>query len=180
MEGGKNFPDKTGGTFPGFPSDAVSGVPPLDGLILSGGKDDHRICINFTDAELDEAVRAKHPESSYSGGWNRIPVAPRAFFPVVWEYTAAYITRGYHWFITKDGWDESTRITRAHLEPEPFYADLYPYERFDQHKDEMIAKVFHSVYLPGDKQGHHVIVLAWIVADTGAAFYQAFDVEFPA
>lgn len=40
FEGGKNFPSFESGPFPGFPTDAISAVPPADGHILSGGKED--------------------------------------------------------------------------------------------------------------------------------------------
>lgn len=175
MEGGKNFPSLTGGSFPDYPSDVESGVPPADGLILSGGKSDVRVCVNYTDTELAEAISKAGGAIT---GWQRIPVKPGDEFKVKWEYAAAHVTRGYHWFITKDGWDESTRITRGHLDPEPFHKDLYTEVPFDQHKDRLVAKTEHFVTLPTNKKGHHVILLAWIVADTGAAFYQAFDVDF--
>jgi chitin-binding protein len=34
------------------------------------------------------------------------------------------------------------------------------------------------VTLPKGKKGRHVVVLLWIVANTGNAFYQAFDLDF--
>lgn len=46
------------------------------------------------------------------------------------------------------------------------------------HAGELKAKVNHEVKLPTHKKGQHVIVLMWIVANTGNAFYQAFDVDF--
>ena len=49
---------------------------------------------------------------------------------------------------------------------------------FWSHPDELKVKTHHEVKLPTSKRGHHVIVLLWLVANTGNAFYQAFDVNF--
>ncbi|RMN46344.1 Chitin-binding protein [Pseudomonas syringae pv. apii] len=180
LEGGKNFPQTAGGQFPDYPTDTVSNVPPADGVILSGGKvDDARKYVNYTDDELSAELKILKPKAGVTG-WSRHSVAAGADFEVEWKYAAPHVTRGYLWFITKDRWDENTRITRAHLESEPFYTDLYTEVPFDQHKEELKAKTALTAKLPSGKQGHHVVVLLWIIADTGAAFYQTFDLDFVA
>jgi len=172
MEGGKNFPALTAGVFPApFDSDNPSVVPPADGVILSGGKTDGRVCVNFTDEEMGKALNRPFT-------WPMINVDSGQVFSVTWQYTAPHITRGYRWLITKDGWDPEQRITRAQLEAQPFAEDFYPEVPHYNHTNELKAKVNHEVALPGSKKGHHVIVLMWIVANTGNAFYQAFDVNF--
>ncbi|EJL08152.1 lytic polysaccharide monooxygenase auxiliary activity family 9 protein [Pseudomonas chlororaphis] len=172
MEGGKNFPALVGGPFQKpYESDVASVVPPADGYILSGGKTDERDCLNFTNEEMSKKL-------GRSFSWPLLNVDPGQVFQVKWEYTAPHVTRGYSWFITKDGWDPKQRISRAQLESQAFFKDFYTQVPYDQHGDEMKAKVEHQVTLPKNKKGHHVIVLAWIVADTGNAFYQAFDVDF--
>ena len=172
MEGGKNFPALAGGPFPApFATDSDSVVPPADGYILSGGKTDARDCVNFTDEEMSKKLN--HPFT-----WPLLNVNPGQVFKVKWEYTAPHTTRGYRWLITRDGWDPKQRITRAQLEAQPFAEDFYPQVPYYSHAAELKAKVNHAVKLPGNKQGHHVIVLMWIVANTGNAFYQAFDVDF--
>ena len=110
--------------------------------------------------------------------WPLLNVTPGQTLEVKWEYTAPHTTRGYRWLITKDGWDPKQRISRAQLEAQPFAEDFYPQVPYYSHSAELKAKVNHAVKLPGNKQGHHVIVLMWIVANTGNAFYQAFDVDF--
>ncbi|MCP3749473.1 lytic polysaccharide monooxygenase auxiliary activity family 9 protein [Pseudomonas sp. SBB6] len=172
MEGGKNFPSLVAGPVPApFQTDAPSVVPPADGYILSGGKQDARDVVNYTNAEMSAKLGKPF-------NWPLLNVTPGQTFQVKWEYTAAHTTRGYRWFITKDGWDVNKRVSRAQLEAAPFAEDLYPYTPYYEHKDKLKAKVEHEVKLPTNKHGHHVIVLLWLVADTGNAFYQAFDVNF--
>ncbi|WP_192552005.1 lytic polysaccharide monooxygenase auxiliary activity family 9 protein [Pseudomonas sp. IzPS59] len=172
MEGGKNFPALVAGPFPApFESDNPSVVPPADGHLLSGGKDDARDCVNFTDEEMSKKLGRPFT-------WPLLNVTPGQTLEVKWEYTAPHTTRGYRWLITKDGWDPKQRITRAQLETKPFAEDFYPQVPYYSHSAELKAKVNHAVKLPANKQGRHVIVLMWIVANTGNAFYQAFDVDF--
>jgi chitin-binding protein len=172
MEGGKNFPSPAAGPFPvPYQTDSDSVTPPADGHILSGGKVDDRDCINFTNEEMSEKLNRPF-------AWPLLNVNPGQTFKVTWEYTAPHVTRGYRWLITKDGWDPKRRISRAQLEAQPFFDDFYTQVPYYSHSAEMKAKVNHEVKLPANKQGHHVIVLMWIVANTGNAFYQAFDVDF--
>lgn len=95
-------------------------------------------------------------------------------FKVQWKYLASHVTRGYRWFITKDNWDESVRITRDQLDPKPFFEEIRSDEPFNPTMQPVVEV---SAKLP-DKTGNHVIILLWLVADTGNAFYQAFDVNF--
>jgi len=172
MEGGKNFPALTAGPFPApYQTDDQSVTPPADGHILSGGKTDERDCINFTDEEMSKKLNTPFT-------WPLLNVEAGQVFKVQWQYTAAHVTRGYRWLITKDGWDPKQRISRAQLEAKPFFEDFYTQVPYYQHADEMKAKVEHQVTLPKGKKGRHVVVLMWIVANTGNAFYQAFDLDF--
>ncbi|PMZ01624.1 chitin-binding protein [Pseudomonas sp. FW306-02-F02-AA] len=172
MEGGKNFPSLTAGPFPRpYETDSASQVPPADGYILSGGRTDARDCVNFTNEEMSDKLNRPF-------AWPLLDVVPGQTFHVKWVYTMPHVTRGYSWFITKDGWDPKKRISRAQLEPKPFHDDFYTQVPFYEHTAELKAKIEHEVKLPQGKQGHHVIVLLWVVADTGNAFYQAFDVNF--
>jgi predicted carbohydrate-binding protein with CBM5 and CBM33 domain len=170
LEGGKNFPSTLGGEFPGHHADNLSNTPPEDNYILSGGHKDARDCINFTDEELANV----RPGTK----WIRLDVRAGETFEVTWKYTMPHTTRGYRWFITKNDWDENARISRAQLDPYPFFDDLYTYEPYYDHEADMHTKDEHSVVLPTGKSGHHLILLLWIVVNTGAAFYQSFDVNF--
>ncbi|QQQ53086.1 lytic polysaccharide monooxygenase [Pseudomonas syringae] len=206
MEGGKNFPDPTFGLahdFPGFdepinldplPSAPPLADPPQDGLILCGGQGDRRKCLNYTDSEIVEEIKILKPTTK-STGWPRKLVNGGEEFTVTWNYPAKHVTRGYRWFITKEGWDDSKRITREsfkeknHFSDKHFtadgqdglmWSDISDLSPFDQHRDELQPKVITTARLPKGKRGHHVILLVWIVAETDKAFYQAFDVDFVA
>ncbi|WP_460111599.1 lytic polysaccharide monooxygenase auxiliary activity family 9 protein [Pseudomonas sp. S3_H04] len=152
-------------------SDSDSVTPPADGYILSGGKNDARDCVNFTNEEMSKKLARPFT-------WPLLNVTPGQTLEIKWEYTAPHTTRGYRWLITKDGWDPKQRISRAQLEAQPFFEDFYTQVPYYSYPNELKAKVNHAVKLPANKRGHHVIVLMWIVANTGNAFYQAFDVDF--
>ncbi|AZE62689.1 MULTISPECIES: lytic polysaccharide monooxygenase auxiliary activity family 9 protein [Pseudomonas fluorescens group] len=172
MEGGKNFPSETAGQFPSpYETDVASDVPPADDYILSGGKTDARECVNFTNQEMNQKLGRQFT-------WPLLDVNAGQTFQVKWEYAEPHMTRGYSWFITKDSWDPEKRISRAQLEPEPFFKDFYTQGPYWDHSDTLKAKTEHEVTLPTGKLGHHVIVLLWIIPNTGNAFYQAFDVRF--
>ncbi|RUP89493.1 chitin-binding protein, partial [Corynebacterium propinquum] len=160
------------GPFPTpYQTDDQSVTPPADGHILSGGKTDDRDCLNFTDEEMSKKLNTPFT-------WPLLNVEAGQVFKVQWEYTAPHVTRGYRWLITKDGWDPKQRISRAQLEAKPFFEDFYTQVPYYQHADALKAKVEHQVTLPKGKKGRHVVVLMWIVANTGNAFYQAFDLDF--
>ncbi|WP_181133998.1 lytic polysaccharide monooxygenase auxiliary activity family 9 protein [Pseudomonas syringae] len=203
MEGGKNFPDETFGLAHDFLGvdepinlDPPASAPPLanpppDGLILSGGQDDRRKCLNLTDVGIIEEITQKGHGAAEK--WPRLSVAGGDEFEVRWAYHAVHVTRGYRWFITKDGWDESKPITREAFQGKNYvsdnhfkadgqdglmWSDISPLSPFDKHRDELQPAEITKATLPSDKHGHHVILLAWIVAETDKAFYQAFDVDF--
>lgn len=171
MEGGKAFPTvEIAGL--AYTEDQPSDAIPEDGFILSGGHKDARDIVNCTSAE----VREKLSKPDFS--WPRISVSGGQKLDVQWHYEMPHVTRGYNWWITRNGWNPQQRVTRAQLEDAPFMKEHYTFEPFHQHKEKMVAKTSHSVTLPMGKTGHHVLMVAWIIADTGKAFYQAWDVEF--
>jgi predicted carbohydrate-binding protein with CBM5 and CBM33 domain len=146
MEGGKNFPSLTAGPFSKpYETDVASLVPPADGYILSGGRTDDRDCVNFTNEEMSQKLNRPFT-------WPLLNVDPGQTFNVKWVYTMPHVTRGYSWFITKDGWDPKKRISRAQLEPKPFFDDFYTQVPYYEHTTELKAKVEHEVKLPKGKK----------------------------
>lgn len=168
LEGGKNFPDTSGGRAHYQPQDIASVTPPVDGLILSGGKTDVRKNLNLTDEEM--VAQKLNP-------WPRITVQPSQLLEINWKYSQKHKTRGYIAFITKDDWKSEQPITREQLESTPFYENINQETPYWSHALEPVMS--HTMRLPADKKGHHVVVLLWLIADTGNAFYQTFDLEFP-
>lgn len=193
-EGDKNFPDIMGGPAHDFPeSDYKSEAPPPDGLILSGGMSDARICLNFTDAELVQKLKEKD-ENTTVQGWPRINVKGEKELAVNWGYSADHVTRGYRCFITKDNWNENHRITRDDFKGKNYVKDdnhftehsndgllwsqISTLSPFSEHREELAPVTTMSITLPDDKHGHHVLLILWIVAETSKAFYQVIDVDF--
>ncbi|HGJ5865398.1 MAG TPA: lytic polysaccharide monooxygenase auxiliary activity family 9 protein [Arsenophonus nasoniae] len=168
LEGGKNFPETKSGPCIREPSDVASSTPPKDGLIVSGGRTGERAYLNSTDNEL--ITEGKIP-------WPKHPVPKDGLQHFIWEYTQQHKTRGYVAYITKNGWDTTTRLTRNHFELTPFFEDISPDVPFWSY--DLPVKYEHDIQLPVNrKKGHHVIVVLWIIADTGMAFYQTFDFDF--
>ncbi|HEY0211197.1 lytic polysaccharide monooxygenase [Acerihabitans sp.] len=170
--GGKNFPDRNGGpVFPPFQDDVWSATPPLDDFILSGGQGGEISTVNLTDNQIAIltlfAIRQ----------WPRLRLSAGQLLNVEWLYDRPRLTRGYRAFITRDGWNPNARITRAQLEPFPFWQDInqaIPYWRYPA---ALQPKTHHAISIPFNKRGHHVIVLLWLIADFEDAVYQAFDIE---
>ncbi|GAB3650483.1 lytic polysaccharide monooxygenase auxiliary activity family 9 protein [Glycomyces tarimensis] len=131
----------------GFP-----GAGPADGSICAGG--------NGRFSELDDPRGGNWPATTVSPG-------SRTF---TWTLTAAHATDKWEYFITRDGWNPSQTLTRAALEPAPFYTDYDNGARPDW-------SVTHSVNLP-NKSGRHLILAVWTIADTANAFYSCIDVNF--
>ncbi|AXK35457.1 chitin-binding protein [Streptomyces armeniacus] len=132
----------------GFPE-----AGPEDGTICAGGNEGF--------AELDDPRGGEWPTTKLSGGANHT---------FSWTNTARHSTTDYQYFVTKDGWDPSSKLTRADLESEPFLT-----VPMDGKQPE--ATESHEGKLP-DKSGRHLIVAVWNIADTANAFYSCADVEF--
>ncbi|HEY0211199.1 lytic polysaccharide monooxygenase auxiliary activity family 9 protein [Acerihabitans sp.] len=170
--GGKNFPDLFAGQVPfPFQEDVESATPPPDNFILSGGNLDQRGRIDFTDAEFAN-FRPQFSE------WPRLRVNPAEALHIQWLIDAPRITRGYRAFITRDNWAQNNRLTRAQIEPAPFFNEINEARPWFAHQSSLPPRLTFNLPLPFNKRGHHVILLLWIIADQPFAFYQAFDVDF--
>ncbi|MER5431947.1 lytic polysaccharide monooxygenase auxiliary activity family 9 protein [Streptomyces sp. NPDC002588] len=162
LEAGKFFPATQGGQAdPLQPSDIPSDTPPPDGKIASAGYP------HGGAPQLDE-VR----------DWPKIDLASGAQLKVVWNFTMQHKTRRYNYFVTKNGWDPSQPLSRAQFEPTPF-AKLEPNgsTEYWHLPDPPQGPVEHTITLP-QREGYHVVLGVWEVADTGNAFYQVTDVNF--
>lgn len=166
FEGGKAFPTAEIAGIDKYP-DTVSAPRPPDNYICSGGwtseSGSNWDIVNYTGTELQIAKGKTWPKTTVKAGQD---------LEIKWLYTAPHATRGYNYWITKDSWNPGQRITIDQLEPVPFckqhYATALPYGA---------APLKTLVTLP-QKKGYHVMIVAWLVADTGMAFYQTFDLDF--
>ncbi|GAA4032108.1 lytic polysaccharide monooxygenase [Allokutzneria multivorans] len=126
---------------------------PGDGRICAGGLSQF--------AQLDDPRGGSWPARKVSSGQN---------LAFSWTLTAAHATTSFRYFITRAGWNPSAPLTRAALEPAPFYAVDFKGARPG-------STVTHTGKLP-TRSGRHLILAVWDIADTGNAFYQCGDVTF--
>jgi chitin-binding protein len=133
----------------GFPA-----LGPSDGTLCSGG------IARF--AQLDDPR---------GGAWPATKVTAGQRLTFTWTFTARHATTQFRYFLTKQGYDPSTPLTRASL-------DLTPLLTVPYGGAQPPATLSHTVTLPGDRTGHQVVLAVWDIADTGNAFYSCADVTF--
>lgn len=131
----------------GFPQ----GGPP-DGQIASAG--------GRFEGTLDQQTKDR---------WEKVPllVGPQKF---TWEYTARHPTEKWEYFITRTDWDPNQRLTRASFDLTPIATIPHDGSLPDPHQE-------HTVVIPDDHFGYHIILAVWTVADTANAFYNVIDVN---
>ncbi|CAO5177742.1 Chitin-binding protein [Frankia sp. AiPs1] len=161
LESGKFFPATQGGQADPFaPDDVRNDAPPPDGKIASAG--------------LDYAVELDLPRSD----WQKHTVAAGQPLPITWSFHAPHKTRRWNYFITREDWNPNIPLSRAQFEPQPFHQvqnSAQPYWASDDLVPENPTR--HEVVLP-QRQGYHVLLSVWEVADTAKGFYQVIDLEF--
>ncbi|WAP56252.1 lytic polysaccharide monooxygenase auxiliary activity family 9 protein [Streptomyces sp. S465] len=133
----------------GFPSGG-----PADGTICAGG--------NSRFSQLDDPRGGSWPATKLTAGAN---------YTFNWKFTVSHATTDFKYYITKNGWNPSSKITRANLESQPFLTVPYNGQRPP-------LTFSHSGTLPSGKTGRHVILAVWTIADTSNAFYACSDVQF--
>ncbi|MDM5206093.1 lytic polysaccharide monooxygenase [Cytobacillus kochii] len=87
-----------------------------------------------------------------------------------WHLTAAHSTAKWHYYITKENWDPNAPLTRDQFELTPFFEE-------NDHGAVPGSTVSHEVTVP-EREGYHVILAVWDVANTSNAFYHVIDAEF--
>lgn len=161
-EAGKFFPQAEAGLKDSYaPDDNPNSLPPADGKIASGNQPGM--------AFLDE------PGSH----WEKHDVRSFDRLDVKWDFTANHVTRRWNYFITKSDWNPNQLLSRSQFEDEPFYVVQFGQKPYWSHADSMKPPIptMHALTLP-EREGHHVLLAVWEVADTGNAFYQIVDLNF--
>ncbi|OJG27690.1 hypothetical protein RU98_GL002393 [Enterococcus caccae] len=87
---------------------------------------------------------------------------------ITWHYTATHATSRWTYYITKNGWNPNSPIKRSDLQ----LISNVPFTGAQAN-----TNLTHTVDIPADHKGYHVILGVWDVSNTGAAFYQAVDVN---
>ncbi|KPU59235.1 chitin binding domain protein [Pseudomonas fluorescens] len=161
-ESGKFFPLTSGGVIDAFAKDDVANVPPPpDGRIASANQ--------LTGSQLDE------PGSH----WQKHDVRSGETLEMSWHFSAKHAARRWNYFMTKAGWDPGKVLSRDQFEEEPFYTVQINLQPYWAHGEAMLpaSPTTHGVLLP-KRDGYHVCLAVWEVANTSMAFYQVIDLNF--
>ncbi|ABS22462.1 MULTISPECIES: lytic polysaccharide monooxygenase [Bacillus cereus group] len=133
--------------------EAPKGFPqggPIDGKIASAG--------GLFGGILDQQTVDRWFKNTITGG-------PNTF---TWKYTAPHATSKWHYYITKKGWNPNKPLTRA---------DFEPIGTVEHNGSAASNNISHTINVPTDRNGYHVILAVWDVADTSNAFYNVIDVN---
>ncbi|MFB7158507.1 lytic polysaccharide monooxygenase [Lysinibacillus sp. NPDC056232] len=133
--------------------EAKKGFPqggPVDGKIASAG--------GQFDGILDQQSVNRWFKNTITGGPNTFK----------WKYTQSHLTSKWHYYITKKGWDPNKPLTRA---------DLEPIGTVEHNGTEASTNLTHTINVPTDRSGYHVILAVWDVSNTANAFYNVIDVN---
>lgn len=161
-ESGKFFPTTAADQLDVYAKqDTLNAAPPPDGKIASANQ--------LTGAALDA------PGSH----WQKHEVRGGEALQVAWHFTANHATRRWNYFMTKEDWNPERVLSRDQFEAEPFYTVQINLQPFWEHTDAMMpsSPTVHDVPLP-QREGYHVLLAVWEVANTGNAFYQVIDLDF--
>ena len=85
-----------------------------------------------------------------------------------WTYTAPHSTQGWSYYMTKPGWDQNAPLTRSGLEK---------IATVDHDGSKAFTNPDHVINIPSNRNGYHVILAVWDIADTVNAFYNVIDVN---
>lgn len=88
-----------------------------------------------------------------------------------WFFTIGHAAHEFRYYITREGWNPNAPITGDDLE---LIAQIDLHGRF---LGTFGTQVTHSVNLPSDRAGYHVVLAVWDIGDTDAAFYNLIDIN---
>ncbi|NBF04667.1 N-acetylglucosamine-binding protein GbpA [Pseudomonas sp. Fl5BN2] len=129
---------------------------PANGTIAAGGMKGF--------AQLNE-------QSSSRWTKNTIKPGPNTF---TWKYTAGHATRYWQFYITKKDWNPNQPLTRDSFEMTPLLDEPWP-------SHSMPVKgggtTQHTVNIPADRSGYHVVLATWKVHDNSNTFYSVVDLN---
>ncbi|MFI1174972.1 lytic polysaccharide monooxygenase auxiliary activity family 9 protein [Streptomyces melanogenes] len=134
----------------GFPA-----AGPADGTICAGG--------------LSRFAQLDDPRGGT--GWPTTKLTGGQTYTFRWQFTARHATTDFKYYLTKQGWDPSKKLTRAALDPQPFLTVPF-------YNKQPPATLSHEGTIPTGRTGHHLVLAVWTIADTGNAFYSCSDVQF--
>ncbi|MEX3617021.1 lytic polysaccharide monooxygenase [Paenibacillus glucanolyticus] len=127
---------------------------PPDGKIASAG------LAGFAPLDQQSATR-----------WNKVNMTSGTK-NFTWIFTARHATTSYRYFITKPDWNPNAPLTRAQF-------DLTPFCTINGNGQQPPATLTHTCNVP-QRDGYHVILGVWDIADTQNAWYIVIDAQFGA
>ena len=133
--------------------EAPKGFPqngPADGKIASAG--------GLFGGILDQQTSDRWFKNTITGGLNTF----------TWKYTAPHLTSKWHYYMTKSTWNPNKPLTRA---------DLELIGTVEHNGSAASNNLTHTINVPTDRSGYHIILAVWDVADTSNAFYSVLDVN---
>lgn len=134
----------------GFSLDASTGGP-ADGQLASA-----------------ETSLAANLDEQAPGRWVGNDVEAGQTIDIGWDYSAPHKTSQWHYYITEEGWDQNSPLSRS---------DLQPLGVVEHDGSAAPRDTAHQMQLPPDLTGDHVIYAVWDVADTENAFYNVIDLN---
>lgn len=117
-------------------------------------------------ASANEAIDSKLDAQS-STKWKKsdINIGANTF---TWKYTAAHRTTKWHYYMTKVGWNQNDGLDRN---------DLELIGTVNNNGSTADTNLSHTINIPSNRSGYHVVLAVWDVADTVNAFYNVIDVN---
>ena len=85
-----------------------------------------------------------------------------------WTYTAPHSTDGWSYYMTKPGWDQNAPLERSGFEK---------IATVTHDGSKAFTNPDHVIDIPANRNGYHVILAVWDIADTVNAFYNVIDVN---
>ncbi|BCT34171.1 N-acetylglucosamine-binding protein GbpA [Pseudomonas protegens] len=129
---------------------------PANGTIAAGG------LVRFSPINEQSATR-----------WAKTTIkpGPQNF---TWHYKAGHATRYWQFYITKKDWNPNQPLTRDSFEMTPLLDQPWPSGTVPAPSE---GKTHHTVDIPSDRSGYHVLLATWKVNDTDATFYSVVDLN---
>ncbi|MGG5312818.1 lytic polysaccharide monooxygenase [Enterococcus sp. DIV2381] len=134
--------------------EAPKGFPaagPADGQIASAGG-------SLGDFNLDQQNSTMWTKQSISQGANVF----------TWRFTASHATSKWHYYMTKADWNPNDKLDRD---------DFELIGTINHNGTTGSTNPSHSINIPSDRLGYHVVLAVWDVADTVNAFYNVIDLN---
>lgn len=99
--------------------------------------------------------------------WYKNPVSTGPL-TLTWTFTAPHKTAQWRYYITKPDWNPNAPLTRSELT----LLATVPHDG-----SAASANPSHTVTIPADYRGYHIIYAVWDIADTSNAFYNTIDLQ---